>query len=366
MKLIIGRDALAEPLHAVANVVEKRQTLPILANVLVNAVDNAVTFTATDMEVEIQVRIDHKAQSKGGVTLPARKLVDICRALPPDATIELETSGDKVSIKSGRSRFSLMTMASDEFPSLGDIEGKVAFQVPATELRELIEQTQFAMAHQDVRYYLNGMLLEVHKDSLKAVATDGHRLAMCEKRMKFDIAETVQIVIPRKGVTELAKILGDSENEVSVAVNDNHIQVTTTDKRFISKLIDGRFPDYERVLPQNTSKVVEADRETLRQGLARTSILSNEKFRGVRLSLSTDQLRALAHNPEQEEAEEEMEVSYDGPELEIGFNVSYLLDVLNVIKNDSVNLHLSDANSSCLIQGKGDEYGRYVVMPMRL
>lgn len=366
MKLIIGRDALAEPLHAVANVVEKRQTLPILANVLVNAGENAVTFTATDMEVEIQVRIDHKAQAMGDVTLPARKLVDICRALPPDATIELETSGDKVSIKSGRSRFSLMTMTSDEFPSLGDIEGKVAFQVPAETLREIIERTQFAMAHQDVRYYLNGLLLEVHKDCLKAVATDGHRLAMYEKPMEFALEESVQIVIPRKGVTELSKILSDGDAEVGVALNGNHIQVTTEDKRFISKLIDGRFPDYERVLPQNTSKNIEADRETLRQGLARTSILSNEKFRGVRLTLSPNQLRALAHNPEQEEAEEEMEVSYDGPEMEIGFNVSYLLDVLNVIKSDTVNLYLSDANSSCLIRGKGDEYGRYVVMPMRL
>jgi DNA polymerase-3 subunit beta len=217
-----------------------------------------------------------------------------------------------------------------------------------------------------VRYYLNGLLLEMESASVKAVATDGHRLALYELPIETGISEPRQLIIPRKAVGELCKLLNDKERDINVAINDNHVQVSTEGLRFTTKLIDGRFPDYQRVLPKGADKLVEADRERLRQGLARTSILSNEKFRGVRVSLSTDTLKALAHNPEQEEAEEEIEVSYDGPAIEIGFNVSYLLDVLGVLRADSVELHLSDPSSSCLITGKGDEHGRYVVMPMRL
>lgn len=367
MKLTIGREALLAPLQAVVNVVERRQTLPILSNVLINVAPDKMSFTATDMEVEISAALALENPDVGTLTLPARKLLDIARALPGGKQLEIETAETQATIRCEKSRFTLGMLPSTEFPNIGAFEAKLSLQVGAGALRDLIANTQFAMAQQDVRYYLNGLLLEFRPKRLRAVATDGHRLAMSELDIDSGHELESQIIVPRKGISEIARLLDGVDDPVELRVSDNHLQLNLGERSLTTKLIDGKFPDYERVVPASGSKIVLADRELLRQGLARTSILSNEKFRGVRLTLSEGSLKALAHNPEQEEAEEDLEVDYTGESLEIGFNVSYILDVLGVLDQETVQLEFTDANSSCLIKSpEGGSASKYVVMPMRL
>jgi DNA polymerase III subunit beta len=367
MKITINREDLLTPLQAINNVVERRQTLPILGNVLVTAGEGeSVTLTATDMEVEIVVSLEAKTEQVGAITIPARKFLDICRALPNEAGLTMTLAQEKVKIQSGRSRFLLATQPAAEFPSIGSFEPFVEFDIPVTTMRALVEGTQFAMAHQDVRYYLNGLLFELESARIRTVATDGHRLALCDRTVDIGETEPRQIIIPRKGVVEIIRMLSGKDETVRMAIGSNHLKVMNGDQSLTTKLVDGRFPDYERVVPRGGEKRVFADREVLKAGLARASILSNEKFRGVRIVLSDNKLMAIAHNPEQEEAEEEIEVEYNGGELEIGFNVSYLLDVLAVLKCDKVRVDFIDSNSSCLLQDPEDETSRYVVMPMRL
>jgi len=367
MKITINRENLLAPLQVINNVVERRQTLPILGNVLVVAEQGGnISLTATDMEVEIIVTLEATTQQAGTVTVPARKFLDITRALPKEAKLTFAINEDKVKIQSGRSRFLLATLPATEFPSIGTFTPLIEFDLPSSTLAGLVEGTQFAMAHQDVRYYLNGLLFELSSELIRAVATDGHRLALCDRKVDIDLAEPLQIIVPRKGVVEIMRLLGGTEENVHVAIGGNHMTITTTGQSLTTKLVDGRFPDYERVIPKTGEKRVSADREILKAGLARASILSNEKFRGVRVVLGDNQLTAIAHNPEQEEAEEEIEVDYSAGELEIGFNVSYLLDVLTVLKCSTINIDFIDSNSSCLIHDPEDETARYVVMPMRL
>jgi len=366
MKLVIQRETLLKPLQAVCGVVERRQTLPILSNVLVNVADGQLSLTATDLEVEMRAFVTVTKAEPGELTLPARKLMDICRALPEQAKIDISTDGSHAAVRSGRSRFSLATLPAAEFPNVEIIKDSVEFDVPEKTFRELLDRTYFSMAQQDVRYYLNGLLLEISEGGLKVVATDGHRLAICEAEVPLAVPEIKQVIIPRKAVLELLRLLGEGEEGVTIGVGSNHIQVALQDITFTSKLIDGRFPDYQRVMPKGGDKVLVAGRETLKQALTRASILSNEKYRGVRLELSTATLRLLAHNPEQEEAEEEVEVDYHGTNLEIGFNVTYLIEILSVLNSEQVQLSFSDGNSSCLIGVPGEEGCKYVVMPMRL
>jgi DNA polymerase-3 subunit beta len=367
MKLTITREELLAPLQAINNVVERRQTLPILGNVLVVAEDDGtVTLTATDMEVEIIVGLTAAVAQSGAITVPARKFLDICRALPPEASLTFAIQDEKVKLQSGRSRFLLATQPAAEFPSIGGFDAIVEFELTADTLRALVEGTQFAMAHQDVRYYLNGLLFELSDGIIRTVATDGHRLALCDRPLNVTGGDSKQIIVPRKGVVELMRMLSGDDEAIQIVVGDNHLKATSRRQTLTTKLVDGRFPDYERVIPRAGEKKVFANREVLKAGLARASILSNEKFRGVRVVLSNNQLMAIAHNPEQEEAEEEIEVEYSGDELEIGFNVSYLLDVLSVLKSENVRVDFIDSNSSCLIQDPEDETARYVIMPMRL
>ncbi len=366
MKFKVAREMLLTPMQAVNNVVERRQTLPILNNVLITAENDELACLATDMEVELQTRVAMEIAQSGATALPARKLLDICKALPADAEISINVEGDRAKVSSGRSRFTLVTQPAAEFPMVGPFDALIDIELPAATLRSLIDRTQFAMAHQDVRYYLNGLLLEFSGHTLSSVATDGHRLALAEQEVEADLGEARQVIVPRKGVTEMLRLLTDDEMKVRLVVGANHIALTAGERVLTSKLIDGKFPDYERVLPRNASNIVAADRQMLRDGLARASILSNEKFRGVRLSLDKNIMRALAHNPEQEEAEEEIEVEYEGAALEVGFNVSYLLDVLNALSAERVVMELSDANSSCLLHAPDQPGARYVVMPMRL
>lgn len=367
MKFVTARDALLKPLNLVAGVVERRQTLPILANVLMVLEGDMLSMTGTDLEVELVGRVKLASPGDAGeVTVPARKLVDICKSLPEGSDIEFSTDKDKLVVKSGRSRFTLATLPAGEFPNVEDSIGTHQFRIFQGQLKRLIDRTAFAMAQQDVRYYLNGMLWELSSNQLRVVATDGHRLAMCTAAADLAVEEDVQVILPRKGVIELARLLQDEGAEIAVVLGSNHLRATTDDFTFTSKLVDGKFPEYQRVLPRSPNKIVLGAREELRQAFSRTAILSNEKYRGVRLQLSEANLQILANNPEQEEAEEVVSVDYQGDSLEIGFNVSYLLDVLAVLSGDTVKLSLSDPNSSALLEESEDGDSLYVVMPMRL
>lgn len=366
MKFKIKRETLLKPLQFVIGVVERRQTLPVLSNLLLQAEKGRISVTATDLEVELVANFDLDVADSGEVTIPARKFLDICRTLPDDAELSVGFSNERVQVKSGKSRFTLSTLPAAEFPIVDDIQIQKEFSVPQRELKKLIERTHFAMAQQDVRYYLNGLLLEIKEGQLRSVATDGHRLAICEVQAEISGSDNYQVIVPRKGIQELARLLEDSDDIALIQLGSNHIRIQLPELRFTSKLIDGKFPDYNKVLPKNADKRVGAVRDVLKQALVRTSILSNEKFRGVRLNFDTGILCIQAHNPEQEEAEEEVEVEYKGDPVEIGFNVNYILDALNAIPEDNVTILLSDANSSCLIEPTEQKDCRYVVMPMRL
>lgn len=366
MKFKIQREAFLKPLQQIIGVVERRQTLPVLGNILVQATDSGLTLTATDLEVELVGKVNMPIEDGGEATLPARKLLDICRTLPDEAWIEIAFDQERAIVRSGKSRFTLATLPASDFPVVEELKNVQAFSFPQKQLKELIERTHFSMAQQDVRYYLNGLMLELDKKSIRSVATDGHRLAMCELEALTGVNESQQVIVPRKGVQELLRLLESDEGDVEIQLGSNHIRISTLEIRFTSKLIDGRFPDYKRVMPKGGDKHIHADRGHLRQALARTSILSNEKYRGIRLSLEENILRIQAHNPEQEEAEEELEIEYQGESLEIGFNVTYLLDALGALPGDDVRILLSDANSSCLIEDGATGHCKYVVMPMRL
>lgn len=365
MKLSTGREALLKPLQAVIGVVERRQTMPILANVLLAARNGQLSITATDLEVELVATSELNVDSDGEVTVPGRKLLDICKALPDGASVSLELKGDKVTVRSGRSRFSLTTLPAAEFPTVEDINASDEIEVPQTTLARLLEKTHFAMAQQDVRYYLNGLLIETGKKHLRAVATDGHRLALCQAELDSGKLPEKQVIVPRKGVLELQRLLS-GEGSVSLALGSNHIRIQLDGIRFTSKLIDGRFPEYERVIPKEPGNILTGDRGLLKGAMQRTAILSNEKYRGIRLVIKNADLTLQAHNPEQEEAEEEVEVSYVGDDMEIGFNVNYLLDALGAIEAEEVTMAFVDANSSCLLRQADNDSCKYVVMPMRL
>ncbi len=366
MKIEVNREDLLPVLQATNNVVERRQTLPILSNLLITAENDPIQITATDMEVELICELANAPVAGGSIAVPARKLFDICRALPPDARMTIESTDSKIKVSSGRSRFTLTAMNAQEFPSIGAFDAFDEFEIAASTLTDLLESTHFAMAHQDVRYYLNGLLLELEGNHIRAVATDGHRLALTDLAIEHDADTSRQIIIPRKGVLEIMRLLNTAGDTVRLRLGENHLQITVEGQSLTTKLVDGRFPDYERVLPRETDNQVIADRELLRSGLSRASILSNEKFRGIHLKFKKDLLIAIAHNPEQEEAEEEIEIDYGGDQIEVGFNVSYLLDVLGVMRTETVRLDLIDANSSCLLRDPENDSSRYVVMPMRL
>jgi DNA polymerase-3 subunit beta len=364
MKFTAEREDILAALQAAIGVVERRQTMPILANVLLSAKENRLSVTATDLEVELVAQADIKSAADGAITVPGRKLLDICRSLPDKARITAAVDGERIQLRAGKSRFTLTTLPAAEFPVVDEINTQQTIDIPQADLKRLLDKTHFSMAQQDVRYYLNGMLLETDGKMLRTVATDGHRLALCEMALATK-GKGQQIIIPRKGVLELHRLLGN-EGTVTLTIGTNHIRAQIADIRFTSKLIDGRFPEYGRVIPAKPPRVVVADREILRSALQRTAILSNEKYRGIRLALRGNSMTIQAHNPEQEEAEEEIEVKYGSEDLEVGFNVNYLLDAIAAVEGAEVEVGLTDGNSSCLIHAPGSSSSRYVVMPMRL
>lgn len=367
MNIIINREKLLLPLQQIIGAVERKQTLPILGNVLIQSENDSITLTATDLEIELVSRVDVLVAYSFSTTLPARKLLDICKALPEDSDIDFSIDETTVTLKSARSRFTLKTLPAQDFPRIDAIKTQSHFVISQKNLKLLIDKTAFAMAQQDVRYYLNGMLLELFSEGIRLVATDGHRLALSEyKDETIDISSDKQLIIPRKGVLELARLLTISDQKVSILLGKNHIHMETGDLFFTTKLIDGKFPDYNRVIPADGKNILTVNKDLLKHSLQRISILSNEKYRGIRLTLSENNLAIEAHNPEQENAQEEIEVDYTKTTIEVGFNVTYLLDVLSVLDSEEILMKLKDSNSSCIITASDTDNFRYVVMPMRL
>ena len=366
MRFSIQREAFLKRLQQVVGVVERRQTLPVLANLLVVVDAHGVSLTGTDLEVEMIARTEADELEAGEVTIPARKLFDICRALPDGCRIKLEQKGDRVMVSAGRSRFTLATLPATEFPLIENIELVERVSLPEATLKELMERTGFAMANQDVRYYLNGMLLDLREHTLRCVATDGHRLALAETQVETQVAAPRQVIVPRKGINELQGLFEPGEGVVELEFARNHLRVRRDGVTFTSKLIDGRFPDYEAVIPIGADKEVRVQRDDVRAALQRAAILSNEKYRGVKLEVAPNRLRIVAHNPEQEEAIEEVEAKTGVSDLSVGFNVNYLLDALGALGGEEVMLCLRDGQSSCLVRKPESEDTRHVIMPLRL
>ena len=335
MRFSLQREVLLKPLAQVVNVVERRQTLPVLANLLARVRDGQLSLTGTDLEVEMVARTSVEDAQDGEITIPARKLFEIVRALPDGSRVTVSQSGDKVSVQAGRSRFSLASLPANDFPSVDEVEATESVSVPEAALKELIERTAFA-------------------------------IALCEAALEGGHGSKRQIIVPRKGVQELQRLLEGGDRTLELELGRSHIRVKRDDVTFTSKLIDGKFPDYEAVIPIGADREVKIDREVLRAALQRASILSNEKYRGVRVEVSPGQLRISSHNPEQEEAQEEVEADTHVDGLAIGFNVNYLLDALSALRDEYVVLQLRDANSSALVRGADSQHARHVVMPLRL
>lgn len=367
MRFQIQREPLLRPLQAVVGVVEKRQTLPVLANLLVAVSPGRVSFTGTDLQLEMVASAEAETEGEGEITIPARKFFDIVKALPDGASIRCEQQGDRVTVRAGRSRFVLATLPASEFPVVEAKESADRLTVPQAVLKELIDRVSFAMAVQDVRFYLNGMLFDLRGSLLRAVATDGHRLALCEAEIEreADSADR-QILLPRKAVNELQRLLETVDDAVELELGRSHVRIRRPDLVFTSNLIDGRFPDYDAVMPIGADKEVRVAREDLREALGRAAILSNEKYRGVRVEVAPGQIRIVAHNAEQEEAVEELPAESSADGLQISFNVTYVLDALAALRSGTAQLRLRDGNSSCLITDADDERSRHVIMPMRI
>lgn len=365
MKFSIPRETLLAPISQVVNVVERRQTLPVLANFLIEANEDGLRITGTDMEVEVVARAQAEVAQTGAITVLARKLVDICRALPEGVRINVQLNEDKLAVHAGRSRFSLATLPASEFPSSDRAETLESYEISQKRLRWLLDKTSFAMAQQDVRHYLNGLLLEFRDGQLRAVATDGHRLALCEAEATVS-GDVRSVIVPRKGVLELNRILEDIDEPLKVMLGQGFLRVDRERIVMTTKLIDGRFPDYEAVIPLLSEKPLLVDRSEFTHALQRAAILSNEKYRGVRLEMLPGSVRIVAHNPQQEEATEEVEAAHDLDHLKVGFNVNYLLDALSSMESDKVSISLKDSNSSCLVTNPDSEAVRQVVMPLKL
>ena len=362
----IARDALLKPLQAVSGIVERRHTLPILANVLIEPKDGALELTATDLEMQITALAECTAKAGAATTVSARKLHDLLRALPDDASLNVDVSGSRMTVRAGRSRFNLQTLAAGDYPRISLGQDKLqSLSLPQKDLRALFRLVEFAMAQQYIRYYLNGMLLVIDRGSLQAVATDGHRLSWASLAVDGEFTRQ-EVILPRKTVLELGKLLTDSDDPVSIDILANQVRFRFANVELVSKVVDGKFPDYNRVIPVGHTKSITLDRNVALAALQRAAILANEKFRGVRLVLGPGHLKIICSNAEQEEAEEELEVAYQGEALDIGFNITYLLGVLQNLDSAEVALAFGDANSSALVTMPGRDDFKYVVMPMRI
>lgn len=367
MDITVQREALLKPLQAVSSVVEKKQTLPILSNVLLSVKHNQLLLTGTDLEIELVGFVPLETMTaEGTVTVSARKLFDICRTLSEGSLIRLSLEKNYLVVRAGDSCFQLNTLAAADFPSLEDETYAASFKLKQSHLKNLFSKTYFAMGQQDVRHYLNGALLDIGRHTIKCVAADGHRLAMTSIHDDSIGNVEARVILPRKSVLELIRLVSSEiDHELAISINDNRIRVISPDYIFTSKLINAQYPDYQRLIPKGSLSAA-GDREAIKQALTRASILSNEKFRGVRFQLEPDKLIITANNSDQEQAEEALSFEYAGKSIEIGFNVAYLLDVVSAITAKTIRCVFNDANSGVLIEGDADDPSLYVIMPMRL
>jgi DNA polymerase III subunit beta len=366
MQIKINREILLKPLTNVTSIVERRHTLPILSNLLLEAKNNHIQLTATDLEMQISLSIQSAFSGELSTTISAKKFLDICRSLPDSVDIDMISKDSRMTVKAGKSRFNLQTLPAADYPVMTKAAGTgTSINISQQAFKNLLKQVEFAMAQQDIRYYLNGLLLEVADNKLNIVGTDGHRLSFTSTKLNQSYEKT-DVIIPRKTIIELIKLLDDSEEEITIEINAGQVNFSFGDIKLISKVIDGKFPDYHRVIPIGHQNTFTVNRVGVLTAMQRASILSNEKYRGIRMVLSNNNLKLISTNTEQEEAEEELEIDYAKDGLDIGFNVTYLIDVLNNVSDENINFSFADANSSCLITVPNDDNYKYVVMPMRI
>lgn len=366
MKFIINREALLTPLQHIVSVIEKKQTMPILSNVLLVLKENQLIMTGSDLEIQIVARLAVDNNTTAEITLPARKLLDICRLLPAGADIKIEWVEDKVKVTSGRSRFALSTLPAEDYPEFSESEFKHQFSINAGKLKTGLEKTLFCMASQDVRYYLNGLMLNVSNSKIKLVASDGHRLAVFEDELEQPAGFESRIILPRKGVMELSRLLTDNEAELDVRISNNSIKIEIRDLVFSAKLVDARYPDFNRVFQQEFNTPIQIQSRLLKDALTRVAILANEKFKGVSLEINNDGLKISTHNPEHEQAEEQLLIDYPGESLVIAFNVQYLLDAVSNLDSELAVLLIARNLSSCIVEEPETQAYKFIVMPMRL
>ncbi len=366
MKLVINREQLLPALQKIVNVIEKRQTMPILSNVLMNASENKLTLTGTDLEIEIITHLQVPVDVPGMVTVPARKFLDICRLLPNEADIRLEQKDDKVIVLSGKGRFSLSTLPADNYPEFSLSDFDYQFEISAAQLKKALDKTLFCMANQDVRYYLNGIFLNVSNSQLKMVASDGHRLSIYQDALASETGYETRIIVPRKGILEISRLLDDPELEIKVQFSNSNIQLSFNNILFSAKLVDAKYPDFNRIFEQDFHPSIFIDKAMLKDALTRVSVLSNEKFKGITLDISSDNLKISAHNQEHDEAEEELVLTFEGENISISFNAQYLLDAVSNVDSDIAELSIASNNSTCfIIEPEQDTY-KFIVMPMKI
>lgn len=366
MKFIINRELLLTPLQQIVNVIEKRQTMPILANVLFRLDKNQLILTGTDLEVQIVAKVALESEIEESITIPARKLLDICRLLPSGAEIKFELADNKLKIHSGRSRFLVSTLSADDYPNFEMSEMDCRFSIQASQLKKALDKTMFCMANQDIRYYLNGIMLSIFNQQLKLVGSDGHRLSIFEDEIEQETGIELRIIIPRKGVVELVRLLDDDEMEVEVEFSRNNIRVVIDNLIFSAKLVDSKYPDFNKVFEQSFHSSIHVQKQLLKEALTRVAILSNEKFRGVEFVIEGNNLQISTNNPEHEEADEELEIEYQGEPLSIAFNSQYVLDAVANLDSELAVLTIAENSSCCFIEEPNENKYKFIVMPMRL
>lgn len=366
MKFYINREKLLTPLQQIVSVIEKRQTMAQLSNVLINLDNTVLILTGTDLEIQIVVKLDVSESTNFSITVPARKFLDIIRLLPVNSEIKFELKNDKVKIESNRSRFSLSTLPAEGYPQFVESDFSYIFYIKANKLKKALDKTLFCMANQDVRYYLNGLMLNISNSTIKLIASDGHRLSIYEDILEQETGYEVRIILPRKGVIELNRLLVENDTELKVEFSTNNIRICVDNLIFSAKLVDSKYPDFSRVFKQEFFTQISINRQMLKEALTRVSILANEKFKGVSIELGTDSLLISTHNPEHEEAEEQLSIEYSGEPLSIAFNSQYLLDAVSNIDSDWAVLTFASNASCCFIQEPDNDLYKFIVMSMLL
>lgn len=367
MKFTVRRENLLPALQTIIGVIERKQTLPILSNIVLKMSNDQLVLTATDLEIQLVTRITVDKVDKGGeITTPARKLMDICRLLPERSQLSIDLKDEKLYLRSGRSRFTLSTLPVGNYPEFRSKEHDAEFRIDEVKFKKLLGKTAFCMALQDVRHFLNGLLLEIENDRLQAVASDGHRMAMYGETLSDVVGASKRVIVPRKSITELHRLLAESERQIKVQIASNSFCVRSGDIVFSTKLVDGKYPDYKGSVPASVTRVIGIGKHVFREALSRAAILSNERFKGIRLDIAAGLMKISAHNPEQEAAEEEVEINYDGEPFFVGFNVSYLLDAVSNIDSDEATLSFTDSHTCCVVEDPMEDNLKFIVMPVHL